>query len=71
MTSPGVVEVAGTKFALVPFTRRPQIELLEGDVLVTHVPPKGVLDKTYSGERRLALLRQALERGRHRLQLRV
>jgi predicted phosphodiesterase len=70
VTSPGVVEVAGTKFAFVPFTRRPQTELPEGDVLVTHVPPKGVLDKTYSGERAGShSLRQALERGRHRPQL--
>ena len=51
VTSPTTVEAANVTFALVPYFKGPlRGHLPTGDVLVTHEPPKRVLDRTCSGE---------------------
>jgi len=68
-TSPLGLKVDGIKFALQPFSRRahttiPQTlqNLANADVLISHEPPKGVLDLTYSGMRvGSQVLRHAVE----------
>ena len=49
---PTVVEACGLRLGIVPFSRgRLKEPLPECDVLLTHVPPKGILDKCYNGDR--------------------
>ncbi len=49
---PAVYKVCGLTIAVVPFSRgRLREPLPECDVLVTHVPPKGILDRCYNGDR--------------------
>ena len=49
---PTVVDVRGLKIGIVPFSRgRLREPLPPCDVFVTHVPPRGVLDKCYNGDR--------------------
>lgn len=68
-TSPLGLKIDGIKFALQPFSRRahttiPQTlqNLANADVLISHEPPKGVLDLTYSGMRvGSQVLRHAVE----------
>ena len=45
-------EVSGVTIGVVPFSRgRLREPIPDCDILVTHVPPKGVLDKCYNGDR--------------------
>ena len=49
---PTVYEACGLTIAVVPFTRgRLREPIPDCDILVTHVPPKGVLDQCYNGDR--------------------
>ena len=49
---PAVYDVCGITIGVVPFSRgRLREPIPECDVLITHVPPKGVLDKCYNGDR--------------------
>ena len=49
---PKVIDACGLRIGLVPFSRgRLKEPLPTCDILVTHVPPKGVLDKCYNGDR--------------------
>ena len=51
VTSPQSVRLGAVTFACVPYSKGPLRGLLpKGEVLVSHVPPKRVLDKTYTGE---------------------
>ena len=48
---PTVIEACGLSIGIVPFSRgRLREPLPPCDVLVTHVPPRGILDKCYSGD---------------------
>lgn len=68
-TRPFGLKIDGIKFALQPFSRRahtalPQTmqNLANADVLISHEPPSGVLDLTYSGMRvGSKVLRHAVE----------
>ena len=45
------LDVKGIRICVLPFSRgRVRRELPSCDVLVTHVPPKGVLDRCYNGD---------------------
>lgn len=49
---PATYDVCGITIGVVPFSRgRLREPIPECDVLITHVPPKGVLDKCYNGDR--------------------
>ncbi len=51
VTSVTALEAAGLTFALVPYSKGPlRGKLPAADVLVSHVPPKRILDKATSGE---------------------
>ena len=51
VTTPRSVTLGGVTFACVPFGKGPlRGGLPEGEVLVTHMPPKRLLDKCNSGE---------------------
>ena len=51
VTSPSSVRLGGLTFACVPYTKGPLRGALPiGDILVSHVPPKRILDRTSSGE---------------------
>ena len=51
VTSPISLHLGGVTFACVPYSRGPlRGTLPKGEVLVTHVPPKRLLDRTYTGE---------------------
>jgi len=68
-TAPLGLKIDGVKFALQPFSRRAHTtisqtlqNLANADVLISHEPPKGVLDLTYSGMRvGSQVLRHAVE----------
>ena len=68
-TTPLGLKIDGVKFALQPFSRRAHTtmsqtlqNLANADVLISHEPPKGVLDLTYSGMRvGSQVLRHAVE----------
>ncbi|EOD21629.1 hypothetical protein EMIHUDRAFT_207581 [Emiliania huxleyi CCMP1516] len=63
ITQPTLATIGGWTLSLVPFSRGGRLVVPPGDLIASHVPPKRILDRTYSGDRAgSSALRGAVER---------